>query len=105
MRWGWGMEDKVRRLGIQVIGEPDADPEEVAEATLQLRRELLDLDVGAVETPRAGEAPPGTRAVELLALGGLVLSIAKPEGRCRGLNHRPHWSISDRSGRTANHPN
>ena len=76
---GVGMEDKVRRLGIQVIGEPDTDPEEVAEATLQLRRELLDLDVGAVETPPAGEAPPGTRAVELLALGGLVLSIAKPE--------------------------
>jgi hypothetical protein len=73
------MDDRLPRLGIQVQGEPDADPEEVAEATLQLRRELLDLDVGTVEAPRAGEAPPGTRGVEVAALGGLVVSMAKPE--------------------------
>lgn len=76
---GVGMEDRVPSLGIQVTGGPDADAEEVAEATLQLRRELLDLDVGAVEVPRVGEAPPGTRAVELAALGALVVSMAKPE--------------------------
>jgi hypothetical protein len=73
------MEEQAASLGIQVIGGPDADAEEVAETTLQLRRELLDLDVGAVEVPRAGEAPPGTRAVELAALGALVVSMAKPE--------------------------
>jgi hypothetical protein len=73
------MDDRLPRLGIQVRGEPDADPEEVAEATLQLRRELLDLDVGTVEAPKAGEAPPGTRGVEVAALGGLVVSMAKPE--------------------------
>ena len=72
------MGNPLPKLGIQV-GERDADPEEVAEATLQLRRELLDLDVGAVEVPRAGEAPPGTRGVELAALGGLVVNMAKPE--------------------------
>ena len=72
------MGEPLPKLGIQV-GERDADPEEVAEATLQLRRELLDLDVGAVEVPRAGEAPPGTRGVELAALGGLVVNMAKPE--------------------------
>ncbi len=72
------MEDQLPTLGIQVTGGPDADAEEVANATLQLRRELLDLDVGAVEVPRPGEAPPGTRAVELAALGALVISIAKP---------------------------
>jgi hypothetical protein len=72
------MGDPLPKLGIQV-GELDADPEEVAEATLQLRRELLDLDVGAVEVPRAGEAPPGTKGVELAALGGLVVNMAKPE--------------------------
>jgi len=76
---GVGMEDRVPCLGIQVTGGPDADAEEVAEATLHLRRELLDLDVGPVEVPRASEAPPGTRAVELAALGALVVSMAKPE--------------------------
>jgi hypothetical protein len=44
---------------------------------LQLRRELLDLDVEAVELPRAGEPPPGTRAVELAALGALVVTVGQ----------------------------
>ena len=73
------MEDQLTRLGIQVTGGPDAEAEEVADATMQLRRELLDLDVSAVEVPQAGEPPPGTRAVELAAHGALAVSIAKPE--------------------------
>jgi hypothetical protein len=71
------MEDQLATLGIQVAVGPDADAEEVAEATLQLRRELLDLDVEAVELPRAGEPPPGTRAVEVAALGALVVTVAQ----------------------------
>jgi hypothetical protein len=71
------MEEQPATLGIQVAAGPDADPEEVAEATLQLRRELLDLDVDAVELPRAGQPPPGTRAVELTALGALVVTVAQ----------------------------
>ena len=46
------------------------------QATLQLRRELLDLDVDAVEVPRAGEPPPGSRAVDVAALGALVVNLA-----------------------------
>jgi len=71
------MEEQPATLGIQVAVGPDADPEEVAEATLQLRRELLDLDVEAVELPRGGEPPPGTRAVELAALGALVVTVGQ----------------------------
>jgi hypothetical protein len=68
--WAW-------KSSIQVAVGPDADPEDVAEATLQLRRELLDLDVEAVELPRGGEPPPGTRAVELAALGALVVTVGQ----------------------------
>jgi hypothetical protein len=71
------MEERPATLGIQVTVGPDADTEEVAEATLQLRRELLDLDVEAVELSRAGEPPPGTRAVELAALGALVVTVGQ----------------------------
>jgi hypothetical protein len=68
-------------LGIQLAVGPEGDAEEIAEATLQLRRELLDLDVDAVELPRAGEAPPGTKAAELSALGALAVTVAKsPRG-------------------------
>jgi hypothetical protein len=71
------MEERPATLGIQVTVGPDADTEEVAEVTLQLRRELLDLDVEAVELSRAGEPPPGTRAVELAALGALVVTVGQ----------------------------
>jgi hypothetical protein len=71
------MEERSATLGIQIAVGPDADAEEVADATLQLRRELLDLDVEAVELPAAGEPPPGTRAVELAALGALVVTVAQ----------------------------
>jgi hypothetical protein len=71
------MVDQPVALGIQVGVGPDADAAEVAEATLQLRRELLDLDVDAVEPQQAGEPPSGTRAVDLAALGGLIVTIAQ----------------------------
>ena len=71
------MEERPATLGIQVAVGPDADAEEVADATLQLRRELLDLDVEAVELVRAGGPPPGTRGVELAALGALVVTVGQ----------------------------
>ena len=66
-------------LGLQVAAGPDTDAEEVAEATLQLRRELLDLDVDSVELVKAGEAPAGSKAVELAALGALAVSVAQSQ--------------------------
>ena len=52
------------------VGDKDADPEELAELTSRLGRELLDLDVEAVELERAGKPPPGIRApIDLVALG------------------------------------
>jgi hypothetical protein len=73
------MEERPATLGIQVAVGPDTDAEEVAEATLRLRRELLDLDVEAVDPPQAGEPPPGTRAVELAALGALAVTLAQSQ--------------------------
>jgi hypothetical protein len=73
------MDDTPATLGIQLAVGPDDDAEEVANATLRLRRELLDLDVEAVEMPPAGEPPPGTRAVELAALGALVVTVAESQ--------------------------
>jgi hypothetical protein len=73
------MEEHPATLGIQVAVGREADSEEVAEAALQLRRELLDLDVDAVEVQAGGEPPPGTRAVELAALGALAVTISQSE--------------------------
>jgi hypothetical protein len=48
------MQEQPVTLGIQLAIGPEQDAEQVAEATLRLRRELLDLDVEAVELPSAG---------------------------------------------------
>ena len=76
---GGAMEERPTTFDISVAVGPDADPEEVAEATLQLRRELLELDVESVEIPRTGEPPPGSRAVDLAALGTLVVTVTQSQ--------------------------
>jgi hypothetical protein len=73
------MQERPATLGIHLAVGPNDDAEQVAEATLQLRRELLDLDVDGVELPSGGEPPPGTRAVELAALGALAVTVAKSQ--------------------------
>jgi hypothetical protein len=73
------MEERPATLGVQVGVGSDADDEEVAEATLQLRRELLDLEVDRVELASGGDAPPGTRGVELAALGALLVTVGQSQ--------------------------
>jgi hypothetical protein len=70
------MNEDPATLGIQVAVGPDGDVDEIAQATVHLRRELLDLDVDAVEVPTAGEPPPGSRAVDAAAVGALVVNMA-----------------------------
>ncbi|TDO52788.1 hypothetical protein EV643_102630 [Kribbella sp. VKM Ac-2527] len=63
------------RVGVEEVGSDDARLEELA---LQLRQELLTLDVRSVEPYREGEAPEGTRG-GLAALAG-VLSVSLAPG-------------------------
>ena len=69
------MSENPSTLSVQIAVGPDGDAEEVAQATLQLRRELLDLDVDAVGVPGTTEPPPGSRAVDVAALGALAVSL------------------------------
>jgi hypothetical protein len=55
--------------------EPDADPETVDELTRSLRHELLDLDVDSVTQPVVGPAPEGTKGLELVAIGALLVQV------------------------------
>jgi len=69
-------ENAKATLGVRIDLGAESLPEDLSDAALGLRRELLDLDVDAVELARAGEAPPGTRGVDVAALGTLVVTIA-----------------------------
>lgn len=65
-----------QELAIALIDD-DLDAEEVGELTQQLREELLESDVNSVELVTAGEAPSGTRAVEIVVLGGLLVKVVE----------------------------
>ena len=72
------MTDEAIHLRLRV-GDENADPEELADLTARLRNELLDLDMKSVEPLRAGLPPPGTRAVDLMAIGTLMATFARPD--------------------------
>jgi hypothetical protein len=55
--------------------EPDADPETVDELTRNLRNELLDLDVDSITQPAVGPAPEGSKGLELMAIGALLVQV------------------------------
>ncbi len=55
------MSEPVVGLRLDIMLEPDADDAELELAAAQLRQELLELDVDAVERPPGEPAPPGAR--------------------------------------------
>jgi hypothetical protein len=62
------------------IQAPQADPQELENLTLQLRRELLDLDDVAVDRAAGGDLPPGSKGSDPTALGALVVTLAQSSG-------------------------
>src|SRR5262249_33766005 len=57
------------------VEEGGADSERLQELTDRLRAELLELDVEDVSGVPETEAPPGSRAVDLAAVGALLVSM------------------------------
>ena len=55
----------------------ESDTEELAQLTAKLRRELLQLDVDAVDQPVGGEPPEGAKAVDMILVGTLLVSLAR----------------------------
>ncbi len=74
-----------------------ADAEELDEATRDLQRELSELDV-EVERPASGEPPEGARAIEVAALGSLVMKIGS--GAVSPVARVLQGWLARRSGRT-----
>lgn len=54
----------------------EVDPESLQEGTLQLRRELLELDIASVEALSVGHAPEGARGGDVTSIGHLVVTAA-----------------------------
>jgi hypothetical protein len=67
------MDGELRLL----LDEDGADAERVDVLTGHLRRELAQLDVERVSPLHAGEAPPGTRGLDVAAVGGLLVVLGQ----------------------------
>jgi hypothetical protein len=66
------------RLRLDVALERDADSAELEDATMDLRDELLGLDVDDVDRVASGEpAPPGARGGEVALLAGLAVQVGR----------------------------
>ena len=63
-------------MALQVLvemSEAQADDERLDELTQSLRQEILQLDVDSVSGVSEGAAPPGSKGLELAALGTLIV--------------------------------
>ena len=61
------------------LSEAGSDPARLDELTARLRNELLDLDVDDVQRASGGVAPEGSRAIELAAIGALLVTMEQSE--------------------------
>ena len=68
------------RLQLNIDADQEPDVEELAYLTRQLREDLLHLDVETVDLARAGEAPTGTKAVDPVTAGTLLVTLAASGG-------------------------
>jgi hypothetical protein len=59
------------------LHEDEADRERLDALTGLLRQELLQLDVEDVRPLPGGEAPPGSRAFDVAAIGGLLVTLGQ----------------------------
>jgi hypothetical protein len=65
----------VETLVVVKIDEAGADPERMERLAHGLGDELSDLALGTVRPLAGAEPPPGSRAVDLVAVGALLVSI------------------------------
>ena len=87
-------------MSLRVGLADDADAAALDEATARLRRDLLELDVDNVERATGAAAPPGTKAVETILIGTLLVTLAKNAGTIGEVVKAVQSWLGDRPGRT-----
>jgi hypothetical protein len=84
---------------VEIASHGDVDDARLEELTASLRRELSELDVDAVERVEEGAAPEGAKVGDVLALGALVVKVARSAASMAGVVRAlQDWAA--RGGRT-----
>ncbi len=93
------MDDRVGVLTV-VVSSPVSDQEELELLTRQLRRELLELDVEAVDVATEGAAPAGAKGLDLGAVGSLVVHTVTSSAILKALVSVVQSWVARQRGRT-----
>jgi hypothetical protein len=75
LHFGERMSENPAELLIE-LSVDNGDPAELDELSRQLRTEIEELNIDAVEQVSAGAAPEGTKAVDLTAIGQMAVTLA-----------------------------
>ncbi|MGH3798683.1 MAG: effector-associated constant component EACC1 [Pseudonocardiaceae bacterium] len=94
------MTEWLARLGLRIETDPEADAEELAKLAVDLREQLLELDIERADPAIAGQAPPGTRAGEIFVAGALTVMLAHSSGLLTALVETVQSWISLSGGRS-----
>jgi hypothetical protein len=86
------MTDQTTQVRLTLDAGPEADLEELAELTQQLRGELLDLDVEAVDLVSAGDSPAKAKG-DPITWGMLGLTFVSGGGLVALINLLQTWLI------------
>ncbi|MGB6164591.1 MAG: hypothetical protein WBF75_18890 [Pseudonocardiaceae bacterium] len=71
------MTERVAPLALRIAAGPEADAAELAELAVDLREQLLELDIERADPATVGQPPPGARAGEMLLAGALTVMLAQ----------------------------
>ena len=94
------MTERVARLGLCIEAGPEADAAELDELVVQLREQLLELDIERADRATVGQPPPGTRAGEILVAGALTVMLAQSSGLFTALIETVQSWVSRSGGRS-----
>jgi hypothetical protein len=68
-------ETRGTQAEVSIVADQDADVEELARLSRQLRDELLELDLDRVDYA-AGQAPDGAKSGTAMSVGTLILTLS-----------------------------
>lgn len=94
------MTERVGRLDLCIEAGPEADAAELDELAVQLREQLLELDIEGADRATAGQAPPGARAGDILLAGALTVMLVQSSGLLTALVETVQSWVSRSGGRS-----
>lgn len=94
------MTERVARLALRIATGPEADAAELAELAVDLREQLLELDIECADHVTVGQAPPGARAGEMLLAGALTVMLTQSSKLLTALIETVQSWVSRSDGRS-----